>query len=120
MIPYPRHTGVDEVDEIWRTENDYVVGSSTEFFVESVEWLQNDHHVRHVITSEPDMRRSRLISCLGQVVIDTMVGMDKDSSSEFLASEKFDSDLELDAGMHKNDAHPCPRVFRGHGYGHPM
>ena len=27
------------------------------------------------------MRRSRLISCLGQVVIDSMVGMDKDSSS---------------------------------------
>jgi hypothetical protein len=28
--------------------------------------------------------------------------------SVFLASEKFDSDLELDAGMHKTDAHPCP------------
>ena len=27
------------------------------------------------------MRRSRLTSDLGQVVIDTMVGMDKDSSS---------------------------------------
>jgi hypothetical protein len=26
--------------------------------------------------------------------------------SVFLASEKFDSDLELDAGMHKTDAHP--------------
>jgi hypothetical protein len=25
--------------------------------------------------------------------------------SVFLASEKFDSDLELDAGMHKTDAH---------------
>jgi hypothetical protein len=28
--------------------------------------------------------------------------------SVFLASEKFDSDLELDAGMHKTDAHSCP------------
>jgi hypothetical protein len=28
--------------------------------------------------------------------------------SVFLASEKFDSDLELDAGMPKTDAHPCP------------
>jgi hypothetical protein len=27
--------------------------------------------------------------------------------SVFLASEKFDSDLELDVGMHKIDAHPC-------------
>ena len=27
--------------------------------------------------------------------------------SVFLASEKFDSDLELDVGMHKTDAHPC-------------
>jgi hypothetical protein len=26
----------------------------------------------------------------------------------FPASEKFDSDLELDAGMHKTDAYPCP------------
>jgi hypothetical protein len=81
MIPYPRHTGVDEVDDLRWTENDYVVGSSTEFIVESIVWLQNDNHVRHVTTSEPDMRRSRLISCLGQVVIDIMVGMDKDSSS---------------------------------------
>jgi hypothetical protein len=24
------------------------------------------------------------------------------------ASEKFDSDLEMDARMHKTDAHPCP------------
>ena len=28
--------------------------------------------------------------------------------SVFPASEKFDSDLELDAGMHKTHAHPCP------------
>jgi hypothetical protein len=28
--------------------------------------------------------------------------------SVFPASEKFDSDLELDTGMHKTDAHPCP------------
>jgi hypothetical protein len=28
--------------------------------------------------------------------------------SVFLASEKFDSDLELDVGMHKSGAHPCP------------
>jgi hypothetical protein len=28
--------------------------------------------------------------------------------SIFPASEKFDSDLELDVGMHKTDAHPCP------------
>jgi hypothetical protein len=28
--------------------------------------------------------------------------------SIFPASEKFDSDLELDAGLHKIDAHPCP------------
>jgi hypothetical protein len=81
MIPYPRHTEVNEVDDIRWTENDYVVGSSTYFIVDSVEWLQNDNHVRHVTTSELDMRRSHLISCLGQVVIDTMVGMDKDSSS---------------------------------------
>jgi hypothetical protein len=26
----------------------------------------------------------------------------------FPASEKFDSDLELNARMHKTDAHPCP------------
>jgi hypothetical protein len=40
--------------------------------------------------------------------------------SIFPASEKFDSDLELDAGMHKTDAHPCPPKIHGHGYGHPM
>jgi hypothetical protein len=28
--------------------------------------------------------------------------------SVFPASEKFDSDLELDARMHKTDGHPCP------------
>jgi hypothetical protein len=28
--------------------------------------------------------------------------------SVFPASEKFDYDLELDARMHKTDAHPCP------------
>jgi hypothetical protein len=28
--------------------------------------------------------------------------------SAFTASEKFDPDLELDAGMHKSDAHPKP------------
>jgi hypothetical protein len=28
--------------------------------------------------------------------------------SVFPASEKFDSDLEVDAGMHKTDAHSCP------------
>ena len=28
--------------------------------------------------------------------------------SVFPASEKFDSDLELDVGMHKTDAHPRP------------
>jgi len=31
--------------------------------------------------------------------------------SVFLASEKFDSDLELDAGMH-----PCPPKSHGHGW----
>ena len=82
MIPYPRHTWVDGLDDIRWTENEYVVRVSTEFIVESDEWLQNDNHVRHVTTVEPDMRRSRLTSCLGQVVIDTMVGMDKDSSSD--------------------------------------
>jgi hypothetical protein len=63
--------------------------------------------------------------------------------SVFLASEKFDSNLELDARMHKTDAHPCPLMNNniapmpthahpkpmgmgghghghGHGYGHPM
>jgi hypothetical protein len=40
----------------------------------------------------------------------------------FPASKKFDSDLELDAGMHKTDAHPKPMGMsgHGHGYGHPM
>ena len=28
--------------------------------------------------------------------------------SVFPASKKFDSDLELDVGMHKTNAHPCP------------
>ena len=42
--------------------------------------------------------------------------------SVFPASKKFDSDLELDARMHKTDAHPCPPITHGHGhgYGHPM
>ena len=48
--------------------------------------------------------------------------------SIFHASEKFDSDLELDVGMHKTDAHPCqpmnnnitPMGGHGHGYGHPI
>jgi hypothetical protein len=58
--------------------------------------------------------------------------------SVFPAFEKFDSDLELDAGMHKTDghwppmptheqqhlshAHPKPMGMggHGHGYGHPM
>jgi hypothetical protein len=31
--------------------------------------------------------------------------------SIFPASEKFDSNLELDAGMHKTDAHPKPMVM---------
>ena len=30
--------------------------------------------------------------------------------SVFPASEKFDSDLELDAGMYKTDAHPWPPI----------
>jgi hypothetical protein len=30
--------------------------------------------------------------------------------SVFFASEKFDYDLELDAGMHKTDAHPCTPI----------
>ena len=81
MIPYPCHTREDGVDDNRWTENDYVVRSSTEFINESNEWLKNDNHSRQVSTCEPRMRRSRLISCLGQVVIDSMVGMDKDSSS---------------------------------------
>jgi hypothetical protein len=40
--------------------------------------------------------------------------------SVFPASKKFDSDLELDAGMHKTDVHPKPMGIGGHGYGHPM
>jgi hypothetical protein len=43
--------------------------------------------------------------------------------SVFPASEKFDSDLELDAGMHKIDAHPwtitlhpCPPKTHGYGW----
>jgi hypothetical protein len=40
--------------------------------------------------------------------------------SIFRASEKFDSDLEVDARMHKTDAHPCPPKTHGHGCGHPM
>lgn len=31
MIVYPRHTGMDGVDDTWQTENDYVVRSSTNF-----------------------------------------------------------------------------------------
>jgi hypothetical protein len=34
--------------------------------------------------------------------------------SVFPASEKLDSNLELDAGMHKTDAHPCPPKIHGH------
>jgi hypothetical protein len=40
--------------------------------------------------------------------------------SVFPASEKFDSDLELDAGIHKTHAHPKPMGMSGLGYGHPM
>ena len=48
--------------------------------------------------------------------------------SVFLASEKFDFDLELDAEMHKINAHPCPPMNNNiapmpmcmGGHGHPM
>jgi len=43
--------------------------------------------------------------------------------SVFPASEKFDSDLELDADMHKTDAHPCPPInnkHRTHAHPKPM
>jgi hypothetical protein len=36
--------------------------------------------------------------------------------SVFLASERFDSDLELDGGMHKTYAHPCPPKTHGYGW----
>ena len=47
----------------------------------SYKWLNNDLHVGHVTQCELGRRHSRLISCLGQLVINTMVGMDKISSS---------------------------------------
>jgi hypothetical protein len=47
----------------------------------SFNWLNNDSHVGHVTQSELGRHHSRLMSSLGQWVIDTMVGMDKDSSS---------------------------------------
>ncbi len=84
MIPYPSHTRVDGVDDERWTENDYVVRLTTEFINESIEWLKNDNHVRHVSTCEPGLSCSHLISCLGQIVIDSMVGMDKDSSSAII------------------------------------
>ena len=34
----------------------------------------------------------------------------------FHASEKFDSNLDLDAGMHKINAHPYPPKTHGHGW----
>jgi hypothetical protein len=36
--------------------------------------------------------------------------------SVFPTSEKFDSDLELNAGMHKTHAHPCPPKTHGYGW----
>ena len=59
------------------------MSSSIEFIVESLKWLKSDNHVRHVTTCELGRCSSRLVSCLGEWVIDTMVGMDKDSSSAF-------------------------------------
>ena len=43
----------------------------------SCKWLNNDSHVGHVTQGELGRHHSRLMSCLGQWVIDTMVGMDK-------------------------------------------
>ena len=48
----------------------------------------------------------------------TIVGVNPEHFlvSVFPTSEKFDSDLELDAGMHKIDAHPCPPKTHGYGW----
>ena len=43
------------------------------------------------------------------------IGPERFLVSIFLASEKFDSDLELDVWMHKTDVHPC--LPKTHGYG---
>jgi hypothetical protein len=47
-------------------------------------------------------------TCLHQVLVGSDKYPERFLVSVFPASEKFDSDLELDAGMHKIDAHPCP------------
>ena len=43
----------------------------------SFQWLNNDSDVGHVTKGELGRRHNRFMSCLGQWVIDTMVGLDK-------------------------------------------
>ena len=54
----------------------------------SYKCLNNDSHVGHVTQGELGRHHNRLMSYLGQWVIDTMVGMDKDSSSEKYKQER--------------------------------
>jgi hypothetical protein len=51
----------------------------------SFKWLNNDSHVGHVIQGELGRHHSRLMSCLRQWVIDSMVRMDKFSSSDTIS-----------------------------------
>ena len=60
MIFYPRHTRMDVVDDTWKTENEYVVQSSTKFIISHL----ND--VGHVTQGELDGRHIRSMHCLGQ------------------------------------------------------
>ena len=56
----------------------------------SFKWLNLDSYVDHVTQCELGRRHSRLMS-LGQWIIDTMVGMNKDYSSEYLGPKwRFD------------------------------
>ena len=54
-----------------------------EIYPKSFERLENDSSAGHGTQRSPRRRFSHLWSCLGQWVNDTMVGMDKDSSSVF-------------------------------------
>ena len=55
----------------------------------SFEWLENDSSAGQGTQRSPSRRFSHLRSCLGQWVIDTMVGMDKDSSSATIVSNPY-------------------------------
>ena len=139
------------------TESHILVRSRAQHFPSNLyPYPDHNHHHRHMSTHThpqhdmcPPMPTHAIqvapmysknyvmcITCLHQVLVESnnkrsfiVTGFNHECFlvSVFHAPEKLDSDLELDARMHKIDAHPCPRMNNNiapmpktHGHGHPM